>query len=40
MTLILLVFFWQKEETFVTGVSSDLSENQVFLHYEDAIMSI
>ena len=29
------IFSGKKEETF-TGMSSDLSENQVFLHYEDA----
>ncbi|MFR8937706.1 MAG: ABC transporter permease, partial [Streptococcus sp.] len=29
------IFTGKKEETF-TGMSSDLSENQVFLHYEDA----
>ncbi|MDU1740589.1 MAG: glutamine amidotransferase, partial [Streptococcus lutetiensis] len=29
------IFSGKKEETF-TGMSSDLSENQIFLHYDDA----
>ena len=34
--LISLVFFLARRRMTFTGMSSDLSENQVFLHYEDA----